>query len=337
MKVILFGGSFDPIHFGHVHIAKAALKQRKADELWFIPTKMSPFKSDSTPFYHRFRMIKLAIKSQKGLYVNDIEEQLPSPSYSIDTIKLLKQQYPNVEFEWLIGSDQLPRLNEWKSIDEINQEVQFIVYNRGADICDTDYPVIKGDFYDISSTDIRLGKSTKTYPAVLSYFTVHSLYLKQRLEATLSQSRFEHIMRVTDLAESLAIAHGIDVNRVRLAALAHDMNKEDSKESLAQLMYKVYPKFESLHPKIYHAFAASHELSHRYYIKDKHVLSAVRNHVLGFAYNDIAKILYIADKCELGRNYDTTPFINAAFDDLNEGFKKVKESAQAYVRAKGNQ
>lgn len=334
-KVILFGGSFDPIHNGHLKIAKTALKQRKADELWFVPTKMSPFKEDSTEFFHRYTMIERAISSQKNIYVSDVENHLPAPSYSIDTFRALSIRYPNTTFEWLIGSDQLPRLSEWKDFKILESSVQFIVYRRGEVLEPFDYPEIIGEFLDISSTSIRNGESSQAPASVLKYFTENALYLPQRLRNSLSKKRYEHVIRVTNLAESLALHHNIDVNRVRLAALAHDMHKETSPIYMEILMKKVYPQFASLSPEIYHAFAARHELSTRYYIKDKTVLDAVCSHVIGSSTHPIAKILYIADKCEPGRAFDTSDSVDLAFKDLNLAFKKVKKEAQKYVQSKG--
>lgn len=336
IRIILFGGSFDPIHKGHLEIASAALKQRNADALWFIPTQMSPFKENSTDYHHRFRMIELAVRGKSRMYVSDVEAHLPSPSYTIDTVKALKDKYPHYHFEWLIGSDQLERLNEWKAIDQLRELITFIVYNRSKEALVTDMPIIKGEFLDISSTDIRLGKSTQTPHEVLSYMTRNSLYLKQYLKKRLSQSRYDHILRVLDLAESLALYHGHDIAAVRLAALAHDLCKEDSDADLKQLMLKVYPKYASLHPKIYHAYAAAHEMSKRYYIKDKRILDAIRAHVVGSATHPIAMILFIADKCEAGRNYDSSRLVDLAFQDLTKGFKAVKASSDSFRLRKGN-
>ncbi len=336
IRIILFGGSFDPIHKGHIEIAKAALKQRKANALWFIPTKMSPFKENSTPFSHRFKMVEMAVKNMNGIYVSDIEDSLPSPSYSIDTVLKLKQEYPNVEFEWLIGSDQLPRMHEWKSYEQLTKEVRFIVYNRSNEILNTSLPVIEGDFYEISSTEIREGLSTATDKNVLKYMIENTLYMKQLLKRRLSQKRYDHVLRVLDLGESLALHHNVDVNAVRLAILAHDMCKEDDSKQMSELMEKVYPNFKHLHPAIYHAFAAADELSRKYYIKNKKVLNAVRAHVNGESNHPISQIVFIADKCEAGRNYDSKPLVDLAFADLNKGFKAVKKSAENYRLKRGN-
>lgn len=336
IRIILFGGSFDPIHNGHLTIAKAALEQRKADALWFVPTKMSPFKDGSTDFNHRYEMIRLAIKNINNMHVSDVEYHLPSPSYTIDTLNELEKRYPNYHFEWLLGSDQLPRIHEWKEIERLQERMTFLVYNRNEGSLETTMPIIHGQFLDISSTAIREGLSTQAPKSVLNYMTHHTLYFKQHLKRRLSPKRFEHVMRVLELGESLALHHNVDVQRVRLAILAHDMCKEDDMDLLSNLMNRVYPNYSHLHPNIYHAFAAAHELSCRYYIKDKAVLDAVRSHVVGSGTHPISKIVYIADKCEHGRNYDTTPFVEMAFEDLNRAYQAVKKSAELYRVKKGN-
>lgn len=334
-KVILFGGSFNPVHNGHLTIAKMALKQRGAHEVWFIPTKMSPFKADTIAFEHRYNMLLLATKANSAFRVLDIENTMPEPSYSIDTVQALQAQYPDYTFEWLLGSDQLPRLSEWKSFAKLDGLVDFIVYARTLDPIITDYPVLSGIVYDVSSTAIRQGLSTQTHPQVLHYMMTHCLYLNTMLQTHLSSKRSDHVQRVSALARALAIQHGLDLERVELAAKMHDLCKEDDRLHLERLMKTCYPKWAALDPEIHHAFAAAHVLSHHYYIKDKAVLNAIRNHVQGDAHHPIAMVVYIADKCEIGRPYDTKPFIDLAMRDLTQGFAAVKKHALDYLKSKG--
>ena len=312
-----------------------ALKQRSAHEVWFIPTKMSPFKADTIAFEHRYTMLKLATRAISKFRVLDIENTMPLPSYSIDTVRKLQARYPDYTFEWLIGSDQLERLNEWKSFEELSTRLAFVVYARTAAKIDTQYPVIEGDIFAISSTAIRQGKSTQTNPHVLNYMMTHCLYLDSMLGDRLSLKRAQHVQRVSALASMLALRHGIDPKRVELAAKMHDMSKEDDRDVLNNLMQTCYPESSAMHPEIYHAFAAAHELANRYYVKDKAVLNAIRTHVVGSGMHPIAMIVYIADKCEIGRPYDTKPLIDLALCDLQKGFVAVKKNSKNYLKSKG--
>ncbi|CAH2762598.1 nicotinate (nicotinamide) nucleotide adenylyltransferase [Erysipelothrix amsterdamensis] len=327
----MFGGSFDPIHDGHLMMAKNALKQRKADELWFVVSAQNPFKEGSSSFHHRFKMVQLMIEPYHKMKAIDLESKLPLPSYSIDTVRILKAQNRDCEFEWLIGSDQLPTLDKWKDIDELNQRVQFIMYARDFNI-ETQFPIVTGPVLPISSTEIRKGSITKTSPRVLQYMTKHSLYLDEILRNRVSQKRYEHVLRVKEVALELADAHNIDKDRVTLACMIHDLCKEDSKENLLNTMKSNYPSQVGLHPAFYHGFAAASELSKKYYVRDKQVLNAIRGHVNGASTNKIGMILYIADKCERGRGYDSEPLITLSKQNLVGGFKEVKKAQDAYLR-----
>ncbi|MDE8329376.1 nicotinate (nicotinamide) nucleotide adenylyltransferase [Erysipelothrix rhusiopathiae] len=330
-KIILFGGSFDPIHDGHLAMAKNALKQRNADELWFIVSAQNPFKVGSSAFHHRLNMVQLMIKPYHKMKVIDLESKLPLPSYSIDTVRILKAQNQDCEFEWLIGSDQLPTLNKWKEYDILNQMVQFIIYARDFNI-ESQFPIVTGPVLPISSTEIRKGLITTTSPRVLQYMTGYGLYLDEILKNRVSQKRYDHVLRVKEVALELADVHNIDKDRMTLACMIHDLCKEDSKEDLLNTMNANYPSLVGLHPAFYHGFAAASELSKKYYVRDKQVLNAIRGHVNGVSTNKIGMILYIADKCERGRGYDSEPLIALSKQNLVDGFKEVKKAQDAYLR-----
>ena len=117
-KVILFGGSFDPIHWGHYHMANQALRQRGAFELWFIPAAVSPFKTSASHFQHRVRMIEMMISTNDKMKVCTIENELPKPSYSYHTVLKLKEMHPDYEFEWLIGGDHIEHLHKWYEFEK---------------------------------------------------------------------------------------------------------------------------------------------------------------------------------------------------------------------------
>lgn len=335
--VILFGGSFDPIHNGHLDVAKAALKQRQADELWFIPTKVSPFKSGGTSFEHRQAMIELMISPFRKLKICDIENHLPSPSYSIDTVLALKKQYPTIQFDWLIGSDQLARMHEWKNYDQLKDEVQFVVYKRTEIVENHEYPQIQGPVIEVSSTEIRNGMSTNTSPRVLNYMMTQGLYLDSILKNRVSEFRYEHVLRVTECALEISNNHRMNQSEVFLAAMMHDLAKDDDKDKLKHSVQANFSKQIDLHPAFYHAFAASSELSQRYYVRNKHVLKAIQGHVNGKSTTQLGMLLYIADKCERGRGYDSEPFIELAKKDIRKGFLAVKDSQESYLNRRNHE
>lgn len=321
--IVLFGGSFNPVHKGHIGIAKQALIQRKADEVWFVLNQSSPFKEKGTTYPDRLKMLEIMLKPySKHLKVSRIDETLPSPSYAISTVEALNTGPIKVKYDWLIGSDQIPKLNQWHRFDEFKDMVNFVVYERDEN--EHEYAKLEGETIHVSSTSIRLGHSTETNPKVLNFMMTQGLYLNEMVKSRLSEARYQHTLRVCDLALELAIKHRVDVKRVYLAAMFHDYYKEDTSDAIFE--NKDLPKAFD------HAIAASSMLAKRYYVRDKQVLSAIRNHVSGTGTNKIAQILYIADKCESGRGYDSSALIDLAMSNLNEGFKAVKKAQDAYLR-----
>ncbi|HEY4537130.1 MAG TPA: HD domain-containing protein, partial [Erysipelothrix sp.] len=211
-----------------------------------------------------------------------------------------------------------------------NDCVSFVVYGREE--AKHPYPVIQGPKIATSSTAIRQGTSCLTDKKVLRYMVKHHLYTKSILAAHLSEQRLAHTLRVKDLALELAAVHGIDENKVKIAALWHDFHRENQTAHL-----DLAPYLRQEITAYNHAYLAADQLARHYYYSDKHVLKAIRHHVNGQANNDIAKILFIADKCERGRQYDSEPYIRLSKKDLNEGFKAVKAASEAYLRRNKNE
>ena len=320
-KIILFGGSFDPIHYGHLQMAQSAISQRKADELWFLPTKLSPFKASSSHFKHRVEMIDMMISAYPKMKVSTIEETLSSPSYSLNTVLKLKEVYPNYTFELLIGSDHVESLDQWYEIEQLKTLVQFIVYDR--DGIEHSFPTITGRRIDASSSAIRIGTCFKTHKHVLNYMMKNGLYLDEMLRFRLSEYRYEHTLRVCELALSLAKAHKVDEASVYLAAMMHDYCKENY-DDVSFTMPKLHQSFK-------HAFAAASTLSKHYYYRNKVVLKAIQGHVSGHAHSKIGMILYIADKCEPQRAYDTSKIRALAHVDLRQAFKILNDEHQEFL------
>lgn len=163
MKTALFFGSFNPIHAGHTSLATDLLTQNLADELWFIVSPNNPLKSSAELMDENIRleMVELASKDIKQTKACDIEFTMPKPSYTIDTLNLLKSIYPEREFILLIGSDNAVIFDKWKNHQEILDNFQIIVYPRkGYDFkqVENKYPrmkLISTPYYEISSTYIR--------------------------------------------------------------------------------------------------------------------------------------------------------------------------------------
>jgi nicotinate-nucleotide adenylyltransferase len=121
-RIIMFGGTFDPVHLGHTTVASAAADYIEADKIIFIPAKRSPLKEalPRASDIDRLNMLSLAIKNRKYFEVSDYELSKPAPSYTLDTVKHFKSIYGNeFSFYWLVGADSINDLIYWYGITEL--------------------------------------------------------------------------------------------------------------------------------------------------------------------------------------------------------------------------
>lgn len=150
MKIAILGGTFNPIHLGHLILAEEIREKLTLDKVIFVPTYLPPHKNnmDIAEAIHMFEMVKLAIKTNKYFSASDTEIKRDGRSYTIDTIKEFKKLYANDELYFVIGSDLLKYLDEWKDLGEIIKMVRFIVATRPG------YPLEQIPSY-ISTVPIR--------------------------------------------------------------------------------------------------------------------------------------------------------------------------------------
>lgn len=161
ISIGIFGGTFNPIHIGHIKMAKAALKQFKLEKIYFIPCGIPPHKSPKKmlPAKLRYRLIKDALKKNKHFEVLDIEIKKKKECYTVDTIKKLKSnpKFQTSRFYFLIGQDEFEKLYTWKGAKELVKLVTFIVLPRKIKRkkVKAKHYLLKTKPIDISSTDIR--------------------------------------------------------------------------------------------------------------------------------------------------------------------------------------
>ena len=127
MKIALFGGTFDPIHNGHINAALEVLRLGLVQEVWFVPVCWHRFKSNIkiSPIEHRLKMIELAIQGREGLKAVDLNE---NPTTTIETIEKAKSQFPKNQFFWLMGTNLIEEFPSWKDPEKVLQEVKLILY-----------------------------------------------------------------------------------------------------------------------------------------------------------------------------------------------------------------
>lgn len=321
-KIVLLGGSFNPIHFGHLAILKAAVKQLNADQGWFLVANQAPLKDDySVSFKQRCQWINYMIKGFKKLKVCQIEKQLPVPNYTINTIRRLKKIYPDYQFIFLIGSDQALKLHQWYQIDELKSMIEFVVYERDQ-VEISNLKVIKGANIDVSSSNIRCGQSFLTHKQILREIMLYGYYAQERLQH-LSAKRQQHIYSVANFIQSLTPAsfNYIQAKKLIGLAIAHDIYKED--KSLNNLS-----NYEILLPQYrHHACMIRNVAAKQYYVFDKSFLNSLLYHVNGQSINIYAMLLFVADKLEPSRPFDTKKLLRLVQKNLYNGFIETRKES----------
>ena len=176
----IFGGSFNPIHNGHISLARQLREKAGLDEVWLMVSPQNPLKAtaDLLDDESRMEMARLAVAGEEGIIASDYEMHLPKPSYTWNTLQALKQDYPDREFVLMIGGDNWTLFDKWYRADDIRNEFQIIVYPRRG----SEGGIDGLELIDISSTEIRerikAGKGIKQLvpKAVAEYINEHNLY-----------------------------------------------------------------------------------------------------------------------------------------------------------------
>ncbi len=153
MRIAIYGGSFDPIHHGHLILARDALERLKLDRVLFVPAAISPHKPGRRPAPAGLRreMIAAAIAGEPAFELDDCELSREGPSYSIDTAEYLRARFPGATLLYLIGQDNVALLATWRRIEDLRELVEFVVFDRGADTAGEGL----NRRLDISATEIR--------------------------------------------------------------------------------------------------------------------------------------------------------------------------------------
>ena len=159
-RIAIYGGTFDPVHHGHLILAQDTLEFLKLDLLIFMPCAHSPHKLDriAAPVDDRVRMLQAATAHDPRFWISRLEADRRGPSYAIDTVRALGDSFPNARWWWIIGADQLPKLSTWAEYAELKRRVTFAVLPRAG----TRLKKIAGAIHlpkprliDISATEIR--------------------------------------------------------------------------------------------------------------------------------------------------------------------------------------
>jgi nicotinate-nucleotide adenylyltransferase len=184
----LLGGSFDPVHHGHLIVGQVAAEKLELDSLRFVPAREQPFKAGRhrTSSEHRAAMLAVALNGAPGFSVERSELSRPAPSYTIDTLRQLQQREPGAEFVLLLGADAAADLPAWKEAERVVELARVVVFARpGSPVPVQPWitRIVEVPAIDISATEVRrrlrAGRSVRYWvpDGVAEYIRAHRLYL----------------------------------------------------------------------------------------------------------------------------------------------------------------
>ena len=162
MKIGIYGGTFDPVHLGHLLVAQAAVEELGLDRLFFVPAAQSPFKAEKqiAPAEIRLKLLRLALARKTDCEIDEQEIRRGGISYSIDTLRDYARRFEKAELFYLIGADNISKLNQWREANELAKLAEFVAIPRPGEIA-AEFPkpfrgrMLKGFPIEISSSQIR--------------------------------------------------------------------------------------------------------------------------------------------------------------------------------------
>lgn len=336
-KIALLGGSFDPVHNGHIAMAEAALENLGVDEVWFIPALHSPLKHRVlSNAADRLNMLRLVCRDHPNFKICDAELRRNGVSYTVDTLETLRNRYPDFEFIWLLGADQAANFSHWKHPERLQELAKFAVADRDENLRKNGIPdgflELPMEPVDVSSTEIRHGRRLNQMPeAIRQYLLDQEMFLVQWIQPQMSKARFAHSNSVARLCRELAAAHGFDPHKAWLAGLFHDIAKDMPRNEQEKWIRAVFPQSISEHQAIWHGYVGSEVISRIYGIYDPMIKNAIGSHVKGTSYDPYAMMVFIADKLDPLRGYDSSGLYKACLHDLYNGFLLVKAENKNFL------
>lgn len=367
-KIGIMGGTFDPIHYGHLMLAEQIRTSFHLDEIIFIPVGKPPHKAhfNSANQVDRYEMAVLATGNNSFFKVSDIETKRTETTYTIDTIRLLKKTLPDCdELYFITGADAILLLDSWKNYEELVKMVRFVAATRpGIDLERLNDKVSEltikyGAVIDvcyipalaISSTDIRRRvneeKSIRYLlpESVEAYIESKGLYKEHHdqyfevlsvLKKNMSLKRLTHTLGTAQMARRLAVHYNVDPVKAEFAGLCHDFAKEIDRESMLAHInhYGIYfdPVFK-VNPNIAHGEVGAELIKDQFNIHDEMILDAIRWHTYGFKkMSTLSKIVYVADLIEEGRRFECVEILrNLAFKSLDQTVLAYNNMNQKYL------
>ena len=351
MALILFGGSFDPPHNGHLRIAKAASNELFGAKVLFIPAKSPRWKITEESEEERLAMVEKAIEGYPLFSISDYEiKEKDEISYTIKTVQHFRSLYPDQGLYFLIGADEVNSFDRWKEPDALSNLCHILYSPRPG------FPLSQENikrfhmrglhFYDsgeVASHDIRNLRCVDTPEAVLRYIEKRKLYYVKKIENMIGSRRTVHSFSVAHLAEEIIRSNHLTslYGKGYIAGAIHDLGKHLSDEEGKEKALLSFPKLnvKTLPAYAVHQYSGVTLAKELFEIKDEEVLKAVETHCTGSKnMTPLAMILYSADKIEPTRGYDSSEFIAACLHNYLDGFKIVLKANKDFLekKAKGD-
>ena len=339
MKVLVFGGSFDPVHKGHVSLFRRAMKVIAPDVAHIVPAYHSPFKAKSpTPFRLRMKMLKQAFAGFSGHIVfDDYELKQGGKTYTYQLVQYLKKRYKNPGIYLLVGTDCLNDLHNWKNPEYIFKNAVVVAGKRkgyNENPAAFKHLFLPGFFPKLSSSRVRAhilacGDIPDTVPPQIAPTIrenkLYGLAVHDWLKTHLKTNRYLHSKNVAEMAAALSDIYDVNVESAVKAGILHDAGKGFSGPELIHFCkeHKIkVPFFEDicrLEPSLLHSYASAWLAQHLFDVRDKDILAAIAEHTLGSLHmSTLSKILFVADISSKDRKYkDAFVIRNLALQDLD--------------------
>ncbi len=363
----IMGGTFDPIHFGHLLAAETARQVFHLQQIIFIPTGNPPHKKQgsSATAEQRWQMTRFAVDGNPYFSTSRMEIEREGFSYSFDTVCALQEQYPQAELYFIVGADAILELPTWKRVDELLTKCHFIATFRPGYDLQALQDILPGKAFerisflampamDISSTDIRKrlknGISIKYLlpQKVEDYIYKNNLYdaIKGQvdlfLQERLKEGRVMHCRQTAKTAKELAEIYHIDAQKAELCGLLHDCARGYSfseQKELAQPFLKQLAPLSDTDGMLFHGPAAAALAQQNWGIEEEEMLNALIYHTVGRpAMSPLEEIIFLADKIEPGRDYEGVAAIRElAKKDRKQAMAMLLQNNLAYLKQAGKE
>ena len=355
-KIGIYGGTFNPLHTGHLHAAKQAIETLELDKLILIPDRIAPHKEipegTATP-EQRMEMLRIATKNEPKMEVSDIELKREGKSYSYLTVEQISRENPDAKLYLLMGTDMFTSFHTWMEPERITAKAALAVMYRGdkgeaeaieeakarMESWGAEVVLVKNDVIAISSTQMRRLLAFQCAGPFLpegveDYIRAEGLYDStaqwknlpmDQLEAIvvrlLNPNRVAHVLGCRDTAAEMAKRWGVNEVDAARAGLLHDITKAIDgplQLTLCGEYGTILSEFGQRHPKTLHALTGS-LVADRIFGENEAVVSAICHHTTGKGdMTTLEKIIYVADYMEPCRNFPGVEKLRElAFSDLD--------------------